>query len=186
LFIEDTFSTIANATQKMNRLLNQLRKQQSEKTNVSKVDLVSVLDQVVNNRTQSKPSPVFESPKTRPVIFADRERLAAVLEHLVQNAQEATAIDGFVHLNLSINNGLAKIAIVDNGCGMSEDFVRGQLFKPFHTTKGNAGMGIGVYEAREFVRSLGGSVTVNSRLGEGTTFLVSLPVQDEIVQKNVK
>ena len=41
--------------------------------------------------------------------------------------------------------------IEDNGCGMSKDFIQERLFKPFQTTKGNAGMGIGVYESREYI-----------------------------------
>jgi signal transduction histidine kinase len=69
----------------------------------------------------------------------------------------------------------ACIRIRDDGVGMSEDFIRTRLFRPFDTTKGNAGMGIGVYEAREFIHGLGGRMEVRSAPGEGSTFTILLP-----------
>jgi C4-dicarboxylate-specific signal transduction histidine kinase len=59
---------------------------------------------------------------------------------------------------------------------MDEEFMRNSLFRPFKTTKGNAGMGIGVYESREFITSMGGRLEVSSTLGEGTNFLIYLHV----------
>jgi signal transduction histidine kinase len=59
---------------------------------------------------------------------------------------------------------------------MEDKFIKERLFRPFQTTKGNAGMGIGVYETREYVTSLNGSLKVNSKLGEGTIFTISIPV----------
>jgi signal transduction histidine kinase len=59
---------------------------------------------------------------------------------------------------------------------MDADFVRNRLFRPFDTTKGDRGMGIGAYEAREFVRQCGGNAEVESSLGTGTRFVISLPL----------
>jgi signal transduction histidine kinase len=58
---------------------------------------------------------------------------------------------------------------------MDDAFVRERLFRPFVTTKGVSGMGIGAYETREYVRSLGGEVEVHSRVGQGTLFRLRLP-----------
>jgi signal transduction histidine kinase len=58
---------------------------------------------------------------------------------------------------------------------MSEQFIRYQLFKPFESTK-STGMGIGTYEAREYVRELGGRIEVETREAEGTLFRVVLPL----------
>ncbi|MCK5003170.1 MAG: PEP-CTERM system histidine kinase PrsK, partial [Gammaproteobacteria bacterium] len=71
----------------------------------------------------------------------------------------------------------ALIEIKDTGCGMSDDFIKNQLFKPFKTTKGERGMGIGVYEAREIISSLGGYIEVLSEVGKGTTFIVRIPIK---------
>jgi signal transduction histidine kinase len=61
--------------------------------------------------------------------------------------------------------------------------VRERLFRPFDTTKGNAGMGVGVYEAREFVRAHGGTIDVETAPGKGTTFRIRFelaPAEAEI------
>ena len=59
---------------------------------------------------------------------------------------------------------------------MDQDFIRNQLFRPFVTTKSGKGMGIGVYQTREFISSLGGGVSVESTIDEGTTFTITLPL----------
>jgi signal transduction histidine kinase len=58
---------------------------------------------------------------------------------------------------------------------MEPTFLRERLFRPFDSTKGSKGMGIGAYQAREFVRNAGGEITVESQAGQGTTFRISLP-----------
>ena len=58
---------------------------------------------------------------------------------------------------------------------MSEEFMRSRLFKPFETTK-SAGMGVGVFESREYIQELGGRLDVASRVGEGTTFTITSPL----------
>jgi len=182
LFIDDALETVSHATQKMNRLLAQLRIQHSATQNITRISLSDVIEQVVKIRSDTAaPRPEIRRNDHSVQILADKDRLSAIIEHLVQNAQDATNNDGYVHVHLYSEDSEAKIAIEDNGCGMSEDFIRERLFKPFQTTKGNAGMGIGVYEASEFTRALGGRIDVSSRIGEGTTFLVSLPLADKKV-----
>ena len=66
------------------------------------------------------------------------------------------------------------IEVEDNGCGMSPEFIRDELFKPFRTSKG-AGYGIGAFESREYVRENGGRMDVQSNLGEGTIVTIRLP-----------
>lgn len=184
-FIDDAFTTVANATHKMNRLLAQLRTQQAVSQNVTQVELGEVVQRVVETRsTAQDPRPELVEKPAPVTVLADRDRLLSVLEHLVQNAQEATKKDGFVRLRLYTEGGDVKIVIEDNGCGMDDDFIHEKLFKPFETTKGNAGMGIGVYEAREFVRALGGSIDVASRKNHGTTFVLSLPLAERAVIAN--
>ena len=112
---------------------------------------------------------------------AEPDRLASVVEHLLQNAQEATPDDGRVQVRLArdADAACAVIEIEDSGCGMDAEFIADRLFRPFETTKGNAGMGIGVYESREFVRALGGRIEVSSTVGQGTLFRLTLPLAAE-------
>jgi signal transduction histidine kinase len=109
-------------------------------------------------------------------VIGEKEKLTAILGHLVQNAQEATEDHGSVQLVLSKDDLYAIIEIIDTGVGMDAKFVAERLFKPFDTTKGNAGMGIGVYEARDTILRLDGECNVESNLGVGTTFTIKLPL----------
>ena len=58
---------------------------------------------------------------------------------------------------------------------MSDDFIKNNLFKPFKTTKGAKGMGIGVYEAREIILAIGGRIEVRSEVDKGTCFKLTIP-----------
>jgi signal transduction histidine kinase len=70
--------------------------------------------------------------------------------------------------------------VIDDGAGMDEEFLRQRLFRPFDSTKGSKGMGIGAYQVREYVRSLGGDVDVHSTPGVGTQFCIRLKVCPKI------
>ena len=100
-----------------------------------------------------------------------------VMVHLIKNAQEATNKDGFIDITLSITDSTVRIEVEDNGEGMSQQFIKERLFKPFDTTKSGKGMGIGVYQTREFIKSLGGDFSVESTPGEGSLFILQIPLQ---------
>jgi signal transduction histidine kinase len=95
--------------------------------------------------------------------------------HLIQNAIEATGRDGKVWVRLKRENDFAIVEIRDTGCGMSDEFIREKLFKPFQSTK-SAGMGIGVFESKEYVSELGGEIEVSSSQSDGTAFRIVLPL----------
>ena len=109
----------------------------------------------------------------------DRDRFGAVIGHVVRNAQDATPDDGMVIVRLFKQHDHAVIEVQDNGAGMDEAFLRDRLFKPFESTKGSSGMGIGAYETRDYIRGLGGDVEVLSRIGQGTTFRMRIPISQE-------
>ena len=68
----------------------------------------------------------------------------------------------------------ATVAIVDQGSGMDPDFIRNRLFQPFASTK-EGGFGVGAFEARSLVAAMGGRLTVESRPGKGSQFIITLP-----------
>ena len=82
---------------------------------------------------------------------------------------------GPVSITLAREGQWACLEVVDRGQGMSAEFIRERLFKPFQTTK-PAGMGIGAYESFQYVQEVGGKVDVVSALGEGTTVTLRLPL----------
>jgi signal transduction histidine kinase len=73
---------------------------------------------------------------------------------------------------------VACLSVVDTGQGMTPEFIKERLFKPFDTTKGSKGMGIGAYQVREYVKSLGGRLQVQSAPGEGTAMSILLPLAE--------
>jgi signal transduction histidine kinase len=103
-------------------------------------------------------------------VMVDPEQFSMVLDHVLRNAQDATPANGSVDIRVAVENGAPQVDIRDNGSGMDETFVNQRLFRPFDTTKGARGMGIGAYQAREYMRSVAGDVRVTSRPGVGTTF----------------
>ena len=111
--------------------------------------------------------------------------MTSVIENLLRNAQDATPDDGRITVRLFGLGERAIIEVQDTGSGMDKEFIRTRLFRPFDSTKGKSGMGIGVYEARDYVHKLGGDIEVISRVGEGSTFRIRLPISD-VSENNVK
>jgi signal transduction histidine kinase len=82
---------------------------------------------------------------------------------------------GQVRIQTSRLNGWAVLAVADNGCGMSPEFLNRSLFRPFQTTK-KAGLGIGMFQSKMIIEAHGGRIEVESEAGKGTTFRVLLPL----------
>jgi putative PEP-CTERM system histidine kinase len=174
-FIDDMIATVAHSVSRMNRLLEQLSNATQQST-IQKVNLVAIVEKAISLSAQRKPRPSFV-PEVEPIhVQADAERLCNVLEHLIRNAQDATDDDGSLQIEVQTADNIAAVHISDTGCGMSEEFINERLFRPFDSTKGSQSMGIGAYQAREYIRSLGGQVDVESTPGAGTTFILQMPV----------
>src|SRR5262249_20641732 len=108
-------------------------------------------------------------------LYAPAERLRSVVDHLVQNAFDAAGADGHVLLRARNAGDSALIEVEDDGPGMDSEFVRKKLFRPFTSTRAT-GFGIGAFQIREYVRSMGGQLEVLSAPGKGTTMQVRLPL----------
>ncbi len=108
-------------------------------------------------------------------VAADPGRLEQVFTHVLQNAIDASAADAPIDIDLACRGDQVTVSITDVGCGMSANFIRDGLFKPFQSTK-QGGFGIGAYEAREIIRGFGGRLEVSSREGEGSQFRIILPL----------
>ena len=176
-FVEDAFQTVRNSVDKMNRLLAQLRSAAASGREGS-VPLRATLERVVAERGAVAPCPMLcVDDGSEFLVSANADRLTAVLGNVIQNAQDATDRRGRVEVRLAAAGEGVSIEIEDNGCGMDEAFVRERLFRPFDSTKGLSGMGIGAYECKEFVTMLGGRVEVESTPGEGTCFKLYIPAE---------
>jgi putative PEP-CTERM system histidine kinase len=181
-FQRDMLETLNHSVQKMKLLLQKLsRTENAEKPLPLAVEQVVRQAVALKSAFEPRPQLVVEVPGLK--VMADRERLERVVGHLIQNAIEATPRDGHVMIRLGRRDGATaagavEIEITDTGEGMSEEFIRERLFKPFDSTK-SAGMGIGVFESREYITELGGALEVSSQPALGTTFKVVLPLYHE-------
>ena len=181
-FVADAFETVENAAGDINRLLEQLRNKRAQGEKAMDVDLAELVQEVVATKKGQLPVPDFQSDAQVRFAVLEKGRFRNVLAHLIDNAQQATEDDGEVSITLSTLAGRHIIEIRDTGHGMDEDFIRHRLFKPFDTTKGNAGMGIGMFESREFIRQSGGDISVQSSPGKGSIITLIIPSASTPVQ----
>lgn len=173
-FQKDMIDTVDLSVQKMKRLLQKLNVGNSVEKPAPLL-IENLLQQAVAAKSAAEPMPVLKILDPGLEILANWTSLEQVIGHLIQNAIEATPKDGQVLVRLTKGEGTAIVEIQDTGHGMSTEFIRERLFKPFESTK-SAGMGIGVFESREYIRELGGQVEVVSNESSGTTFRLILPL----------
>jgi putative PEP-CTERM system histidine kinase len=174
-FIDDAVQTIEHAVKRMQRLMGQLRSA-GESEQRESFDLVTLIRELVKRYATQRPLPELEGKNEDSLtIYANRERFSTILGHLIQNAQEATPSEGRVILRVTGKKGLVWVEVEDTGQGMEPVFIRERLFRPFDSTKGLTGMGIGVFEVREYIHAIGGEIEVHSVPGKGTCFVLQIP-----------
>ena len=158
----------------MTRLMEQLRGGERVASRVGEVDLSIVAKHAVEQCQDRLPRPALQVD-SEPRIKADADRLAAIIEHLIRNAQDACRQTGAVHVSVAQEGDVAMLVVADDGAGMTQEFIRERLFRPFDSTKGAKGMGIGAYQVREYVQAVGGQLEVQSSPGQGARFCLRLP-----------
>ena len=166
--------TVENSLDRMRQMMLQLREGATPPGAAFGVNLGAIvhrIEKVALGRGRTLGLELLEPVVTR----GHEERLERIIGHVVQNAFDATEPTGRVWLRLDRAGGQARIVVGDTGHGMTQDFVRDRLFKPFQTTK-QAGMGIGAYESFQYVQELGGKIEVESELEKGTTVTILLPL----------
>ena len=176
-FQRDMLETIEHVVGRMNHLMLQLRTGTTPMEKPRPVELREVIERVIKAKEVHRALIEVESGSSLRA-FAHDDRIERVLGHIVQNAIEATREgDGRIRLRAFPDGKFAVIEIADNGVGMSEEFVRERLFRPYQTSKPE-GMGIGMYESFQYINGIGGRITVDSSPNGGTRFHVFLPLAD--------
>lgn len=175
-FMRDAIQTVDHAVGKMSRLMSQLKNAGAVGAN-ELINIDQLLSAVVAERAGQLPVPDYQSSILAVEVYAHRDRLASAFEHVIQNAQDAAGRGGEVAIRLHSGENQAIVEVDDNGGGMTQEFIRERLFKPFETTKGLTGMGIGAYESREYIRALGGNIQVKSEPDKGTLFKFTIPLE---------
>lgn len=112
-------------------------------------------------------------------VFGSRGQIRQVIANLIANAVEATRVGGNAWFTARNEGDEAVIQVKDDGIGM-DDGIKQQLFKPFYTTKGDLGNGLGLYISQEVVEKHGGTIHVQSEVNKGTVVTVRLPSVTEV------
>ncbi len=172
-FRADMLVTLRNSADKLNALLARLSRYGGQVDVLAPVSADGVVEAVVEQFRNLHPVVIVQSARCE--VAAHRETLEQVLVHIIQNAVDASAGDSPVFLTVTADGLQGSIEVTDSGGGMSPDFVRTRLFKPFVSSK-PGGFGIGAYEARELVRAMHGRLDVESREGLGSRFTIRLPL----------
>jgi putative PEP-CTERM system histidine kinase len=170
-FQRDMLTTVEHVVGRMNALMLQLRTGTTPVEKPRQIDLAPVVERVCAAKRGARP---IDLELASVHAIGHEDRLEHVIGHLVQNALDATPDGGRIAVRLREDGRHAVVEVQDTGKGMSPEFVRERLFKPFETTK-STGMGIGVYESAQYVRSLGGEIQVESVSEAGTRVRVLLP-----------
>jgi putative PEP-CTERM system histidine kinase len=178
-FQRDMLMTVGNVVERMNKLMLQLRTGARPVEQPRSVDLQSVIRNVCAAKSEQNAS-IDMDLAVGIYGVGHVDRLEHVIGHLVQNALDATTGRGRVSVRLGRDDDTAVIEVTDSGVGMTPEFVRDRLFKPFQTTKAT-GMGVGMYESAQYVTGLGGRILVDSTPDVGTRVRVVLPLGHDTV-----
>ncbi len=173
-FRADMLVTLRSSADKLNALIARLSRYGAGGSDrAEKCDAAELVERVAQQFASSHQVNVVQRQGGE--LCLNREGIEQALIHLVQNAIDASDRGTPVFIDQSTDGLTVTIQIVDSGVGMSPEFVRTRLFRPFVSSK-PGGFGIGAFEARELVRAAKGRLDVESREGLGTRFIMRLPL----------
>ncbi|MGC2416024.1 MAG: XrtA/PEP-CTERM system histidine kinase PrsK [Stellaceae bacterium] len=175
-FRADMLLTLEGSVARMNRLVAQLHEgRQHASPQVIEPDIVI---STLAEELSTVGTPIETRLGARACRVAiNGEQFRSVLSHLINNAREAAQSAAVVVASRSTVDRII-IDVVDRGPGMDADFIRNELFQPFHSTKAG-GLGIGAYQTRELLRMAGGELEVISEKGVGTIMRVTFPMRGD-------
>lgn len=134
------------------------------------------------NRRKEKVQVKIETALDHLYLNIDPKVMNSALINLMYNARDAMPEGGTIRLTLEAFKGLAVLCVADEGCGIAEENLE-KIFTPLFTTKPE-GNGFGLAEVHKDIQAHHGVIEVESKVGEGTTFIITLPLIDEGEEKN--
>ena len=170
-FRADMVATLKSSVGKMNDLLARLG--QAADARPAKVEPVPLRNLVAGAIAGKRVAHEIELIGEGGWVLADPLLLDQAIGHLVQNAVDTSPANAPVVVRMDGDEHGASVAIIDRGEGMDSEFIRTRLFEPFASTKAG-GFGIGAFEARAIIHSMGGRLAVESTPGKGSKFVIHL------------
>ena len=183
-FRADMVATLKSSVDKMNDLLARLAPQAgSRPVNPEPQPLAPILEAAIKAGNRGRDVRLRGNQSLWAI--ADAPALEQAVTHLLHNALDASAPDQPVMIDVLVDGNEIAVSVIDEGKGMTVDFIRDQLFQPFASTK-DGGFGVGAFEARALVAAMGGALTVQSRPGKGSRFTIRLPAPEPAVEPKRK
>lgn len=174
-FRADALRGISKTVAHINRLIGRLSLLRHElKIQLTVADLNAVVESVLAGLEKAPTQRLVKDLRDVAPIPLDRDQLGKVITNLVLNAVEASPANSEIRIATHATTDGAVLAVTDQGCGMSPEFLQRSLFRPFQTTK-KTGLGIGMFQSKMIVEAHRGRISVTSEPGKGTTFQVFLP-----------
>lgn len=178
-FREDAFRGIASAASRINDLINRMNALRHElRLKPAELDLNLVVTEALATLNGTLENKLVTKFDQIPKILADGQQLQSVFTNLLLNACDAVGSNGRITVETTRQGEWVALSVSDNGCGMSEQFIKNSLFRPFRSTK-KKGLGIGMFQSKTVVEAHQGKIHVESELGVGTIFRVMLPLKDQ-------
>jgi putative PEP-CTERM system histidine kinase len=175
-FRNDALRTIQGSVAKINDICGHLsvlsKKIELKRTEIDLNELTESTLRSLNGCVQGS---LLKTLQPIPRVSGDPEQIEKVLTNLILNANDAAGNGGEIQVSTGQREGWIVLSVVDNGCGISKEFLERCLFLPFKTTK-KGGMGIGLFHSKRIVEAHQGRIEVESEEGKGSTFRVMLPL----------
>ncbi len=179
-FRQDAFRGIGGAASRINDLINRMNALRDELClKPAELDLNLVVTDALANLNGTLDTKLSTKFEQIPTILADRQQLQSVFTNLLLNARDAVGTNGCISVETTRQGDWVALSVRDNGCGMTQQFIKNSLFRPFRSTK-KKGLGIGMFQSKTIVEAHHGKIHVESELGIGTTFRVMLPLKFQV------
>jgi signal transduction histidine kinase len=142
-------------------------------------NLITIIEQcleILNHRTRDRIEIVLDIPDTEVIISGNRGKLHQAFLNIIFNAEQAIRDKGAITIKIAEDENFVNVSIKDNGQGMEKKNLS-KIMDPFYTTKNpGEGTGLGLWVTYNVIKNHNGNIQIQSQIGEGTEFIVSLPL----------
>ena len=175
-FQKDMIETVGNSVNRMRAMLEQLSVHRRQQPNPQLLDVTAILTQVAKQWRKTTSNLALDLPPTPTYALLTEATLISALDLLIDNALTAVGPSGEVVLRLRTDGERIVIEVSDNGPGMDEAYVSTELFRLMSSSK-SSGYGIGAYQTRHLLLTMGARLEVDSAPNRGTTMRIIISRQ---------
>ncbi|MFH2036079.1 MAG: ATP-binding protein [Candidatus Zixiibacteriota bacterium] len=173
---ESITKSVERCSQVTHRLLGFARRMDNVKEFINLKNLIE--DVVEFQKTEMSHRHIninINIPEDAPPIESDRGQMQQVFLNIINNAVAAVESGGHISIDFAeVNDKFVDVSVTDDGVGISEKNLK-SIFEPFYSTKGEFGTGLGLSITHDIIQKFGGDISVTSKLGKGTKFVIRLP-----------